>query len=99
MSRTIRRKSVKPPRWVTHPDRWLSSEIYEGEELQKHIHKFHGDHGWPTHYAGFKSAPRSFILSYQKSYRSNSRLQIIRWLKNEEFECIIRNKPKLPYWD
>lgn len=99
MSRTIRRKSVKPPRWVTHFDRWLSSETYEDKKLQKNLHKFYGDYGWNTKYASGRSAPRSFILCYQKSYRSNARLQIIRWLKNEEFECIIRDKPKLPYWD
>lgn len=107
MSRTIRRKSYVPTwvktEWVKVPGTvgWGSyiRVPLEGKELAKSLHRHHGDAGCVTSTGSGVSCPKWFRQNEQQKYRVQCRQEIAKYLKNEEYECMIVDNPKLPYWD
>jgi hypothetical protein len=71
----------------------------EGKELKKSLHKHHGDAGYITHSGSGISCPKWFRQNEQHKYRSNAHQELVKYLKNDEYEYIIEANPKLPCWD
>jgi hypothetical protein len=101
MSRTIRRKDYIPF-WVK--GEWQGSRftgepkvfvLYEGEQAKKELVRYHSDAGCPS-----RSGPHKwFRNSEQQIYRAKSKAELVKYLRNPEYEVMILANPKLPYWD
>lgn len=96
MSRTIRRKSGKEPRWVRTTWSWpFGGRIkMEGKELQKSLVKYHSDWGY-----GRNSPSKWFRSREEATFRSQNKVQLARFYKDFEYEVIMKSKYKMPYWD
>ena len=97
MSKTVRRKTLPVPAWVTRDDgtrlgsTWVYGQL-EGKARAKKI-------------AWWKSDAREWHWSnkwirsdVQQTYRAQARMELKRFEKNEEYEVIIPRKNLLP-WD
>jgi hypothetical protein len=104
MSRTIRRKDYVPAwvktDWVRVPGTYQYRKIpLEGKDLAKSLHRHHGDAGCVTRTASGIGCPKWFRQMCQRIHRAECQQEMRKYLKNYEYECMIVNNPKLPYWD
>ena len=103
MSRTIRRKSMVPPRYITFDwvklNGWWQDVPKKDRELAKAIAKFHGDSGYSTHYATGDGPSAWFRRKEQMKYRSDCSRQLRKFMMDSEYEVLILPNPKWPYWD
>jgi len=111
MSRTKRRTNIRPPQWITHDYDFVWRDLgdgyqwrewshipLEGKELAKSLSKFHGDHGYALYACG--SGPgKLFLRQEQKKYRAQAKQELFNFIKNPDYEVMILDNPKLPYWD
>jgi hypothetical protein len=68
----------------------------KSKEGKKLVAQFHSDaKTW-----GNSHGPGWFIAEFiQQPYRQDARRQIQKWMRDEDFEVIIADKPKRIYWD
>lgn len=108
MSRTYRRTKNDDNRW--NGKNWAISEYNYNEygvfsrmyfdkqsvEYARRIAKYHSDAG--TH--SFKEPGPSWFrnLYSQRPLRRQSRVILQRFVQGEDFDVIINENPKLPYW-
>lgn len=71
----------------------------EGKALAKSLSKHHGDHGYVTHSCSGRGAPKWFRQNEEQSFRAKNRQELHKYLRDDEYECMISSKSKLPYWD
>lgn len=112
MSRTVRRKQGygwsygNRSLWrdilsehVRIPGTWCYVDVPidpHSKEGKKRIARFHSD----ADYHRSNRGPGWWINEFvQVPYRQDSRRQIQKWMKDEDYEIIIRDKPKRDYWD
>ena len=108
MSRTYRRKNSWNERW--NGKKWCVSVwsytedgIYDkillesnSKEYEYASAKFHSDTGTHSHK---EPGPSWFRNLYsQRPHRRQSRINLQRYVQGEDFDVIIEDKPKLPYW-
>lgn len=83
-------KKVEGLRWQWFPF------VMNSPEYKKGSAKFHSDSG--THNCK-EPGPKWFRNLYaERPHRRSAKLQLTQFCRDEEFEVIILDKPKLPYW-
>lgn len=106
MSRTIRRKNVKLPRWITHKHvriegLWVWEWIPRSKkELAKERASFYSDNTGSTKYYCSTSGRKEWLLTFQNTERRSARDQLRKYMLDEEDKVMINpNRPFLDYWD
>ena len=113
MSRTIRRKNVKPDIYVTHdyikcPEGYYDMYGYQvykwiplpEKAMKRSVAKFHSDNGHGTRYHCSTSGRKEFLLTFQCQERRRAKEELRKFMLNEEYEVMVSlNKPKTDYWD
>jgi hypothetical protein len=98
MSRTIRRKNSDPYwlywDWTSRYQDFIDPKSPEGKKRNA---QYHGDTGYNWH--NFKGPGWFHSLYAQKPHRQDARIQLIKYVKNEIEDVILRDKPKREYWD
>lgn len=67
----------------------------EGKELKKALSKYHSDSGCKS----FDRPCKWFRQNEQQTYRAKCRVELNKYLRNEDHAVMILANPKLPYWD
>lgn len=102
MSRTIRRKEYIP-KWVkrkiliTSKGGMLIFQL-KGKELEDAIRVHRGDTGATCRGSG--TGPGVWFRRIQQhKYRKDCVKELVKYLRNPEYECMILSNPKLAHWD
>ena len=111
MSRTIRRKNVHVPYYITkewHTIWYLKGEYWHSvrcweerpeQEVKRRTAKFYSDAGHSTYYHCSTKGRPWFKTLHQRCYRRDANRELHKFSKDEKYEVMILAKPKLPYWD
>ena len=100
MSRTYRRKKERP-RWVYDEPvcKWsrrkgvgLIEYPVGSKEHTKRIREYHSDKDWDW------SVPRSFVRDVERSKKMHDKTELIKFLKNPEYEPIFVPRKKDAGW-
>lgn len=106
MARTYRRKRYTPA-WVTEAPydfidpvtkvavTWAGSIQLEGDARAKKLRWWHED---KAHWWGARP-PKPYRMEVEMQHRAAARSELVRWLKDPDYEVMTLSKPKLDYWD
>lgn len=101
MSRTIRRKTMKPETRKSsvcpyaYVGRTHLRSDYTDKEYRKALACFHSDAKTWTHH---RPGPW-FRNNEERHHRMDAKGQLIRFKNNVDYEVQILSKPRLPWWD
>jgi hypothetical protein len=93
------RQYVGEIHWHYHDVAWggRKSVPKKGKEYRKGWWTYHGD---SIRFNSGAKGPGWWITEFvQRPYRQAARRQIQKWMKDEDYEVIIQDKPKRMYWD
>lgn len=104
MARTIRRKSYVPRhvtedwRYVTDPrtgESFYGRVQLEGKERAKQLRWWHEDKScwWGAR------PPKFYRKMHEDTHRADSKTELVRWVKNADYEPLVSRKALLGYWD
>lgn len=104
MSRTVRRKNAKLPIWVSQP--WVRVEregywaIYVRPPIDfKNPAYIESKREWhQDSHSGRYSPPSWWNNLYQRKHRVKAREELSKWMRDEEYEIILEDKPHRDYW-
>jgi len=98
MSRTIRRKAVRPDSWVTHDWEWKDGMLVKtrkkGKYLRKALSKFHSDK-----LVSMGQYPAGFRRALNRKLRSKQRMALHKVLKEQVDQVHVPKFVKNGLWE